>query len=273
MQQQFIEVNQIKLAYIEKNKKAEKTIFFIHGNSVSKRSWRKQYDSELLSTWRVIAIDLPSHGDSGLAPHSNDCTLRGLGAIMSSAVKQLAHDKPYIIAGMSLGTNIVAEMLSFNIDPVGLVLSGPSLVSNELPVETFVKAGTHVGVVFTEDAAENDVMLYARETSASNDEEDINIFMEDYKITDKKFRRFLAESIAEKNYSDEVELIHQRNIPVLIVFGKDEKIVETEYLDNVSLHLWRNEIFKIPGASHLVNIDQPTAFNKLLAEFAQDVFR
>ena len=104
---------------------------------------------------------------------------------MSSAVKLLAHDKPYIIAGISLGTNIVAEMLSFNIEPVGLVLAGPSLLNNELPVEKLAKPGTHVGVVFIEDAAENDVMFYAKETSLSEDEEDHNIFIEDYKRTDK----------------------------------------------------------------------------------------
>lgn len=39
---QFITVGNCKIAYIEKNKDASKTIFFISGNSVSKSCWRKQ---------------------------------------------------------------------------------------------------------------------------------------------------------------------------------------------------------------------------------------
>lgn len=271
MQQKFIEVNKTKLAYIEKNKEAKSTIFFIHGNSTSKRSWRKQYESKLLSAYRLISIDLPSHGNSELASDASKCTLKGLGAIMSSAVNLLAAGKPYIVAGMSLGTNIVAEMLVHSISPTGLVLAGPCVVSEELPVEKFVKPDTHVGVVFTEDADESDVRLYAKETSLSREDEDFKIFLEDYKRTDNKFRRYLAESIAEKNYSNQIILIQEKNVPILIVIGKDERVVKTDYLDDVELPLWRSEIFKIPGASHLVNIDQPEAFNKLLAEFSEDI--
>lgn len=76
MQNQFIEVNQIKVAYIEKNKEARKTIFFIHGNSVSKGSWSKQYDSNLLSAYRLIAIDLPLHGDSEVAADASNLYLK-----------------------------------------------------------------------------------------------------------------------------------------------------------------------------------------------------
>jgi pimeloyl-ACP methyl ester carboxylesterase len=146
MQNKIVEVNGIKIAYVEKNKEAKQTIFFIHGNSMSKRSWYKQYDSHVLSHWRLIVIDIPSHGDSEKAAAS-DCSLKGLGAIMASAINLLANNRPYIIAGMSLGTNIIAEMLAYNIIPAGLVLASPCIVSAELRVETFAKPGTHVGVV------------------------------------------------------------------------------------------------------------------------------
>jgi pimeloyl-ACP methyl ester carboxylesterase len=96
--------------------------------------------------------------------------------------------------------------------------------------------------------------------------------LEDYKKTAKKFRSFLVASIGEKNYSDEINLIQQKNIPALIVFGKEEQHLETAYLDKVKLPLWRNEIFKLPGASHMVLIDQAAAFNKLLVAFAEEVF-
>jgi pimeloyl-ACP methyl ester carboxylesterase len=272
MKVNFIEVNKIRLAHFEKNSDANQTIFFIHGNSVSKRSWRKQYNSPVLSDYRMIAIDLPSHGDSNEGIESF-YTLKGLAGIMSNTVGQLAAGKPYILVGISLSTNIIAEMLAFDVKPEGLVLAGPCIVGKGYEVSQFVKPNTHVGVVFTDHSDENDILSYAHETSASRDPNDVEIFMEDFKSVKGNFRSPLAKSIMSGEYSDEIELLQQKNIPLLIVFGKNEIVVDENYLDNAVLPIWNKTIYKIEGSSHLVNIDQPEEFNKLLKKFADDIFK
>ena len=146
-------------------------------------------------------------------------------------------------------------------------------MNKECPPQKFIKPDTHVGVVFTEEADEQDVRLYALETSFSPAREDIDLFVRQYKKTDKKFRSTFSQSIAEENYSDELALIKNSGIPCLVVFGKNENVVDPDYLDDASLVPWRNTIFKIDGASHLVNIDQPETFNRLMLEFAQDIFK
>jgi len=269
----FIQVKGIEIAYLEKNRNAGKIIFFIHGNSISKRSWRKQYNSELFSSYHLIALDLPGHGHSGKADNPGQTyDLISLASIMSEAVEQLHNSKPYLLAGLSLSTNIITEMLAFSTRASGLVLAGACIVGKNYPLESFVKPGTHVGVVFTNDAPSDEVLLYAGETSLTTNQEDIDIFLEDYNATDKTFRGALAASVAAEKYSDEVELLQQSNIKSLVVFGKDEKIVEPGYLDTAPINLWKNSVFKIEGAGHLVNIDQPEAFNELLKNFADEVF-
>jgi len=272
MEKSFIKVNGVQLAYIEKNPEAAKTIFFIHGNSVSKRSWRKQYNSPVLSDCRMIAIDLPSHGDSNEGDESF-YTLKGLAEMMSNAVEQLAENKPYILAGISLSTNIIAEMLAFDVKPTGLVLAGPCIVGKDYEVSKFIKPNTHVGVVFIDHSDENDILSYAHETSASRDPDDVKIFMEDFKNVKGNFRSLLAKSITAGEYSDEIELLQQKNIPLLLVFGKDELIVDANYLDNAVLPIWNKTIYKIDDASHFVNIDNPEEFNALLKRFAEGVFK
>ena len=42
MEMKFIEAGQVSLAYLEKNPQFEKTVYFIHGNSGSCRTWRKK---------------------------------------------------------------------------------------------------------------------------------------------------------------------------------------------------------------------------------------
>ena len=274
MKTSFIEIDKIKIAYIEKNADAANTIFFIHGNSVSKSSWRKQFKNDLFSDYRLIALDLPGHGDSDKAVSNYEVySLRGLASIMQKAVEQLNNQQPYILAALSVGTNVVAEMLNFNVTPKGLIFAGPSLVGRDYAVEEFVKPNTHVHVVFSKKALPDQVALYGKEASLSLDEVDQKTFTGDYENTDGELRIVFGTSIAEKKYSDEIQLVIQKEIPCLVVFGLDEKVINPNYLDDANLPLWKNTIFKIPGASHLVNIDQPEAFNKLAADFVKEVFR
>jgi pimeloyl-ACP methyl ester carboxylesterase len=274
MNKKVITLKEIQIAYLEQNNRSNKTIFFIHGNSVSSRTWRKQLTDPSFRNYRLIAIDLPAHGDSDFFADPNyGYSLPKLAELMAFVLLQLANNLPYIIAGISLGTNIVTEMLCFGVQPKGLILAGPSVIGKNIPVENIIKPGTHVNVVFTDVADENDVRSYAGETSLSKDEEDVQLFLEDYRAVKKPFRSSLARSIANKIYNDEILLLQQRNIPILIVFGEDEKVVENNYLNNVNLPLWKNKIFKISGASHLVHIDQPEAFNKLVKDFAEESFK
>lgn len=272
MEHEYIEIQNIEIAYIEKNKEAPNTIFFLHGNSVSKRSWRNQYNSDLLSAHRLVAIDLPAHGDSGAAAIEN-YTLPGLAKLMCETIKRLANGKPYILTGISLGANIITEMLAYDINPVGLALAGSCIVGQNIGVDKFMKPNSHVGVVFMDNPADEDILAYANEISVSGAEDHVFIFSEDYKKVKSPFRSLLAQSINETNYSDEIALLQNKNLPILMIFGKDEKIIDQDYLDNTSLPLWNNKISKIEGASHFVNIDQPEAFNNLLKEFSADIFK
>ncbi|SDD75652.1 Pimeloyl-ACP methyl ester carboxylesterase [Mucilaginibacter pineti] len=273
MQQKFITIGPLKLAYFEKNHQSKKTIFFIHGNSVSSRSWQKQLDSDLLNNYRLIAIDLPGHGGSDISQTpAADYTFHGLGSLMASAIKILAGEHPYLLAGLSLGTNILAEALAYDLNPAGIVLASSCVAGNNITVQDFVLPDTHVFVVFTGQAADVDVRKYAAEVLYNDNEIDANVFVEDYYRTDPQFRSVLANNIAAQNFSDEIALLQHTKKPLLLIFGKNEEIVNPDYLDGAQLNLWKNEIFKITNAGHLVNIDSPENFNTLLAAYAGDCF-
>ena len=80
-------------------------------------------------------------------------------------------------------------------------------------------------------------------------------------------------TVTQGSHSDEIGLLKKSNIPLLVIFGEEERAVNKNYLDNESLTLWKNKIFKIPQSGHFVNIDQPEVFNELLVEYAKDIFR
>lgn len=270
MQPSFLQVEGISLHYIEKNPLAPVSIFFIPGNSVSCSTWRKQWQSPLFNDYRMLAIDLPCQGLSGFASDPEQSyNLPALGALMAAAIERLMNDQPFFIAGVSLGSNIAAEALTHLSDPLGLILAGPSVVGAGIDVSHLLLPYTHVSVVFIDEAPEADVISYAHETSISEDPADYQIFLDDYYQTQKPFRSVLGAQIAAGNYNDQIAILQQRNIPVQLIFGGDEKVINKDYLDEVQLPLWNTRIEKIAGASHLVHIDRPDQFNHVMSEFVK----
>lgn len=271
MQSSFLQLEGIRLHYVEKNPSAPLSLFLIPGNSLSTSIWRKQWDSPLFNNFRIIALDLPGHGlsDPAADPESS-YSLPELGVLMAAAINTLSQHKSFFLAGVSLGTNIAAEALSHLRDPLGLVLAGPSIVGGSTGIGQLLLPNTHVSVVFTDDATEADVQAYAKETSISEDPEDYHNFLKDYAQTQKPFRSVLGGQIAAGNYSDHIGIIQQRNISVQLIFGGDEKVINNNYLDEVSLPVWNNRIEKIAGASHLVQIDRPDEFNRLMSAFLRE---
>ncbi|KAA9037652.1 alpha/beta hydrolase [Ginsengibacter hankyongi] len=272
MYQNFITVNNLQIAYYTRNPEQAETIFFIHGNSSSSRVWRKQVESPLLAAYRLITVDLPSHGNSDQLPPYADFSVLALGQIMAIVINELINDKPYIICGSSLGTNIVVEMIVNNCSPKGIVLAGPCIVGERFGMDKMILPGADVSPIFADNVPKELVNKYAKETSFSTEEKDTEIFLEDYYTVTGNFRSSLYDTVANGSYNDEIEILKNKNCTICIVFGKDEKVVNNHYLDEAPINVWHNTIYRIAGASHLVNIDAPEAFNKITAEFAKDIF-
>ena len=168
MEQKFILIDGISIAYFEKNCEKENSILFIHGNSSSSGVWLKQFESELLSGYRLVAFDLPAHGGSGSLNGSGLVySLPVLGKIMAGAVKEIAGDDQYIITGLSLGTNIVAEMLAFAIAPAGIIVIGSCMIGGEYTMERVFKPGIDIHAAFADEVSYDELRQYAKLTFIS----------------------------------------------------------------------------------------------------------
>jgi pimeloyl-ACP methyl ester carboxylesterase len=272
MSNNTITINGLQLAAYEYHPEKENSIVFIHGNSTSSNTWRKQVTSNLLKDYRLLCIDLPNHGHSDAIPSTGNFSLPAIAKIMSAALKQLMAGKPSIICSVSLATNIVAEMMAMDLRVKGLIMAGPCIVGEGYGMDKMILPGADATAVFAENLPHEIVTTYAGEASLSRDTNDRNIFLKDYHAVKGNFRSSLYATIAAGTYSDEVALLQQSKSTTCIVFGEDEKIVNRHYLDEAPLNLWNKTIYTIPCASHLVNIDAPEAFNKLVAAFAKDMF-
>ena len=262
----------IRISYIEQNPEARKTIFFIHGNSTSSATWKKQFSSQLFSEYRLAAFDLPAHGSSeaSLQPE-RDYTLAGLASILTEVIQELEMG-PYILCGSSHGTNILAEMIPFGIDPVGMLFAGACLMGEGLGMDKIAIPGSDISALLNDDPPIETIINYGKLICHSTYPEDLAIIEKDFNKVKSPFRSIFINSIFSGNLGDEIKQVNSISCPLAWVFGADEKVVDPNYLDNVDVPKWKDEVYKIPGAGHLVNVDQPEEFNKLLAEFVKDCF-
>jgi len=71
---------------------------------------------------------------------------------------------------------------------------------------------------------------------------------------------------------DEVEIVRALKIPLAIVQGSEEQIVDLGYLQRLAAPtLWRGQVQVIEGAGHATQWEQPEAFDKILDEFASSL--
>jgi len=262
----------IRISYIEQNPESRKTIFFIHGNSTSSATWKKQFSTALFTAYRLVAIDLPAHGSSEASPEpERDYNLAGLASILTEVIQELEMG-PYILCGSSLGTNILAEMIPFGIDPSGMLFAGPRLMGEGIGMDKIAIPGTDISALLKDEPPIEAIINYGKLICLSNGPEDLEIFKTDFNKVQAPFRSLFMNSIFIGNLGDEIKQVNSISCPLAWVFGADEKVVDPNYLDNVDLPKWKDQVLKIPGAGHLVNVDQPEAFNKILAEFVRDCF-
>jgi|GEM_PF-410249 len=272
MFKKIINVGNFKIAYIETNADSPRTIFFIHGNSGSANTWHKQLNDTLLRSFRLVAFDLPAHSDSSEAILEDDYNYLAFGKLMADAINTLSNSEPFVIVGFSLGSNVLAETLPHLQSPNGLVLVGSSVIgTGYMPDKVFLPTADGT-VFFSDEALEANIQKFPDNIIFFSDEKEKKAMIADYKKVKKGFRPTMMKTALEGKISDEIVLLKQSKIAVLVIFGKQEKMANPDYLNDKPFTVWKNKIHQLSEAGHAAHIDQPSAFNKLLLEYAVDAF-
>src|SRR5665213_1554079 len=88
------------------------TIIFIHGNSQSSAIWDGLINERALAGYTLACLALPGHGQSFHSNASeNDYTLKGMADLLKEFLLK-TYTEQYIIVASSLGTNMIAEVIT-----------------------------------------------------------------------------------------------------------------------------------------------------------------
>ncbi|MCR8557332.1 alpha/beta hydrolase [Mucilaginibacter sp. BJC16-A38] len=258
------------MLYSEITGNGQKTIIFIHGNSQSLHTWDKVIQHPWLTDYTRIMVDLPGHGRSFSSTNPEaDYSAQGLALHLREFLEQYS-DRSYVLVGTSLGTSIISGMNPFPSACKGAFLSGAMLSSKNITVKDMVQPGRSVAAAFKADATDEEIDELTDNFIFRADKAVKDHYKSVYRSTDPNLRAYLGKSLSKPPEIDKIANLTAAGIPVAVVYGQQERIVQTDYLKRTELPLWKNQIFKIQDAGHCAELDQPSAMARLISEFTEN---
>jgi pimeloyl-ACP methyl ester carboxylesterase len=248
-------------------------VIFIHGISQSLDTWDAVISQQSLDSYTRIAVDLPGHGQSFFSKQPEiDYSLKGCALQLANFLKDF-EKTGYIVVTTSLGSNLLAEAISSINGCKGVFFIGGCIIGEGLTPADIMQPNADAMTSFMEDPSDEqlesylNVVLFDRYDKAARAK-----YKRTFLQSDPMFRKVIAESIGKGEWSDEIKNIRNKNFAVALVYGKEDLIIKTDYLQSTELNKWKQEIILIDEAGHPVQLDQPKAIADLIAEFAVDCF-
>ena len=239
-------------------------LVLIHGYPLSRQIWRPQL-AGLADAARVIALDLPGSGESDapLPPYTVDRLADNVAALLDElGVTELA-----VIGGLSMGGYVA---LAFQRRHAGRVAG-------------LILAATRAGA----------------DSETGKDSRDKSIALAKDKGVDAIVEAMLPKMLAPETYHANAALVHEvRDImaaspldgvvgdlsamrdrpdateqlgglhqPVLVIHGQDDQLIPPSEAEAAYSRLPNARLALVPSAGHLLNLEQPDAFNAEVRTF------
>jgi pimeloyl-ACP methyl ester carboxylesterase len=242
----------------------------VHGNSSSSSAFSRQLGGPLGKRFRLVAVDLPGHGASDDAKDPSAYSLPGHARAVRAVVDALGLSEARFV-GWSLGGHVVLEMAPELPRARGFMIFGtPPLTSREAMREAFLP-NPAMRFTFQESLEYGEASAYLAAFFGAGFADIPPFFLKEILRTDGRARSGLASKAANGGYRDEVVVVRDLRVPLAVLHGLEEQIVNGGYFASVPMPtLWRSQVQTIPSAGHTPQWETPEAFDALLEAFIAD---
>jgi pimeloyl-ACP methyl ester carboxylesterase len=226
-------------------------IVFVHGWSCDKSYWKAQTE-HFAKNYKVVAVDLGGHGESGVG--RKDWTIYSFGTDVAEVIKHLKLER-VILVGHSMGGDVIADV----------ALQLPGRVLGLIMVDTYKKLGM------------------------GRPQEQIDAFVADFSVdfstkvqklvrsmylpnSDPKLVEYVARDMSSappdvalsamrSSFTHSRQITHDLEILKLpvIAINPDDQPSDVESMNKHGV-----ELMILPGVSHFLMMEDPKRFNTLL---------
>jgi len=242
--------NNVSIAY-EVHGEGNTALVFVHGWSCDRSYWKKQLQF-FSKSYRVVAVDLGGHGQSGLG--RNNWTIYSFGSDVAAVVKKLRLQR-VILIGHSMGGDVVADAArQLPGIVIGLVMVDTyKELSNGRSIES-VKAFVNKFKLNFSDSIRPLIRSMFLKTS--------DPALVEFVIMDMSSApSAVALSALESSFNHSREITNDLGKLKLPVFAINP---DNEPTDTLSMQKHGVETVIMPGVGHFLMMEDPIRFNELL---------
>lgn len=277
--------------YVEEAGDGRRTVILVHGYVVDRRCWHYQW-RDLRAEARLVRFDQRGHGRSGRGDPAL-ATIDQLGRDLRSVLEAVAPSGPVVLVGHSMGgMSILAladadpELFGPRVVAVGListstgrlgegVLGLPALVSRVLRVVTprvasvvqrrpeVFERGRHL-------SADVAFLLTRRYSFGTGGSPALVAFVE--QMVDGVRVDAMTEFVLTLVEHEKLGALRAlRDVPTLVLVGDRDRQTPPDHSRAIAAELPRARLVVLPGAGHMVLLEQPAAVTGQLRELLAQV--
>jgi 3-oxoadipate enol-lactonase len=239
-------------------------LLLVHGYPLNRTTWRPQLD-KLTDAARVIAPDLRGHGESNIPdePYSVDRLADDLVELLD----ELGLAEPVVVGGLSMGGYVALAFYRRHQERVaGLILAatraGADSEAGKANRDKAMALAREKGV-----GAIADSMLpkmLAPETYQSHPDLVQHVR---HIMAETPLNGVIGDLTAMRDRPDSTELLGGILEPVLVLHGQEDQLIPPSEAEAAFARLPNARLALVPRAGHLVNLEQPEAFDAEVRTF------
>jgi pimeloyl-ACP methyl ester carboxylesterase len=243
-------------------------LLLIHGFPLNRQIWRPQIEG-LSDHVHVIAPDLRGHGETppteGIASMdllADDCLL---------VLDALGIDRPAVVCGLSMGGYVTLAFHRRHRDRVaGLILVSTRAGADS--AEAKANRDRLASQVKDEGPQAAAIAMLPKMLSPKTYDSNPDLVKQVAEIMNRTSPEgIVAALMGMKERPDSTPFLDQISVPTLIVHGADDQIIPTGEAEAMHAAIKNSRLEIIPDAGHLLNMEQPTSFNRVVLEFLADL--
>ncbi len=242
-----------------------KPVVLLHAFPLHSGMWRPQ-TKRLAKKNRLILPDLPGFGKS---PPQAEPSISEMARAVAMLLDQLGIKEPVFMAGLSMGGYVALEFLrqfSGRVKGLGLFATRATADTEEArnnrfrSIETIERFGIEP---YVKKIVKSQLGKTTQELSPGVLTEASNIMNSNPANSAIDALRAMAER------RDSGDLLASISFPVLVVAGEEDTLATPAEMRGMHEKIRGSEFHEIPRAGHLINLEQPDAFNHLLETFLE----
>lgn len=262
----FVKKNNLINYTIYENKSSTQWVTFVHGAGGSSSIWFKQI-RDFQKQYNVLLLDLRGHGNSKPTirkAFKPKYTFLALANDILEVLDHLAIEKSHFV-GISLGTILIRQLAEMHPYRVQSMILGGAILKMNFRSQILMKLGNAFKYVLPY-LVLYQFFAFVIMPKKNHKQSRLLFINEAKKLYQKEFIKWFkltAEINPVLKWFRQVEL----NIPTLYVMGEEDYMFLPSVRKVVASHYRSSKLFVIKNAGHVVNVEQPIAFNKAVLNF------